>query len=41
MYEGAFPPGWTFVMMIGSAIVVLLLGVWVFTRSWKNLVVVL
>jgi ABC-2 type transport system permease protein len=41
MYEGVFAPGWTFVMMAVSAIVVLLLGVWVFTRSWKNLVVVL
>ncbi len=41
VYEGAFAPTWNFVMMIASAIVVLLLGVWVFTRSWKNLVVVL
>ena len=41
MYEGVFAPTWTFVMMIGSAVIVLLLGVWVFTRSWKNLVVVL
>jgi len=28
-------------VMIGSSIVVLLIGVYVFTRSWKNLVVVL
>lgn len=41
MYEGGFAPWWTFVVMIGSAIVVLLLGVWVFSRSWKNLVVLL
>ncbi len=41
IYEGAFAPGWNFVMMIGSSVIVLLLGVWVFTRSWKNLVVVL
>lgn len=41
MYEGVFAPGWTFAVMIGSSIGVLLLGVWVFTRSWKNLVVVL
>jgi ABC-type polysaccharide/polyol phosphate export permease len=41
MYEGVFAPTWNFVMMIASAVLVLLLGVWVFTRSWKNLVVVL
>jgi ABC-2 type transport system permease protein len=41
MYEGVFAPTWTFVMMIASSIIILLLGVWVFTRSWKNLVVVL
>jgi ABC-type polysaccharide/polyol phosphate export permease len=41
MYEGVFAPGWNFAMMILSAVVVLLLGVWVFTKSWKNLVVVL
>lgn len=41
MYEGKFSPGWTFLMMIGSSVIVLLLGVWVFTRSWKNLVVML
>ncbi len=41
MYEGVFAPTWNFVMMIGSSILFLLLGVWVFTKSWKNLVVVL
>ena len=41
IYEGAFAPTWTFVMMIGSSVVILLIGVWVFTKSWKNLVVVL
>jgi ABC-type polysaccharide/polyol phosphate export permease len=41
MYEGVFAPGWTFVVMIVSSIVTLLLGVWVFTKSWKNLVVML
>jgi hypothetical protein len=30
-----------FGVMTGTSIVVLLTGVWVFTRSWKNLVVVL
>lgn len=41
MYEGVFAPGWTFIVMIGSSVIILLLGVWVFTRSWKNLVVML
>jgi ABC-2 type transport system permease protein len=41
MYEGTFAPAWTFVMMVASSLIVLLLGIWVFTRSWKNLVVVL
>ena len=41
IYEGAFAPTWMFGVMIGTSIVVLLTGVWVFTRSWKNLVVVL
>jgi len=41
MYEGVFAPGWNFVMMVGSAVLTLLLGVWVFTRSWKNLVVMM
>ena len=41
IYEGVFAPTWTFVVMILSSIIVLLIGVWVFTRSWKNLVVVL
>lgn len=41
IYEGVFAPTWNFVMMIISATLVLLLGVWVFTKSWKNLVVVL
>ncbi|MGZ8786293.1 MAG: ABC transporter permease [Acidimicrobiia bacterium] len=41
MYEGAFAPWWTFVVMFGTAILVLVVGVWVFSRSWKNLVVLL
>jgi ABC-type polysaccharide/polyol phosphate export permease len=41
IYEGVFAPTWTFAVMIGTSIVVLLIGVYVFTRSWKNLVVVL
>ena len=41
MYEGQFAPGWAFVVMVVSAIVALAVGVWVFSRSWKNLVVLL
>jgi ABC-2 type transport system permease protein len=41
IYEGVFAPTWTFAVMIGTSMVVLLIGVYVFTRSWKNLVVVL
>jgi ABC-type polysaccharide/polyol phosphate export permease len=41
VYEGAFAPGWAFAYMIGSAILVLLLGVWTFSKSWRRLVVVL
>lgn len=40
-YEGGFAPGWNFVYMVASAVVVLALGLWVFSRSWKNLVVLL
>jgi ABC-type polysaccharide/polyol phosphate export permease len=41
VYEGAFAPGWAFAVMIGTAIGFLLLGAWVFARSWKNLVVLI
>lgn len=41
MYEGAFAPGWAFAVMTLSAIAALAIGVWVFSRSWKNLVVLL
>jgi ABC-type polysaccharide/polyol phosphate export permease len=40
-YEASFAPGWNFAVMVVSAVVVLLVGVWVFSRSWKNLVVLL
>ena len=40
-YEGVFAPGWNFVVMIVSGVAMLVLGVWVFSRSWKNLVVLL
>jgi ABC-type polysaccharide/polyol phosphate export permease len=39
MYGGSFAPAWQFAYMIISAIVAFLVGVWVFNRSWKNLVV--
>jgi ABC-type polysaccharide/polyol phosphate export permease len=39
MYGGEFAPWWQFVMMFGSAGLALGLGVWVFSISWKNLVV--
>lgn len=41
IYEGVFAPWWAFVTMIATSLVVLVLGVWVFSRSWKNLVVLL
>jgi ABC-type polysaccharide/polyol phosphate export permease len=41
VYGGTFAPWWTFVYMAASALVVLAVGVWVFSRSWKNLVVLL
>jgi len=41
VYEGAFAPGWAFAVMIGTAIGFLLLGAWVFARSWKSLVVLI
>lgn len=41
MYQGNFAPAWNFAYMIGSAIVSLLIGVYVFSRSWRNLIAVL
>lgn len=41
MYQGSFAPAWNFAYMIGSAIVSLLVGVYVFSRSWRNLIAVL
>ncbi len=41
MYLGEFAPAWTFIYMIGSALVTLVVGVWVFSRSWRNLIAVL
>ena len=39
VYRGEFAPTWNFVYMIGSALILLTLGVWVFSRSWRNMVV--
>nr|PZN34569.1 MAG: hypothetical protein DIU67_04765 [Actinomycetota bacterium] len=36
MYEGTFAPTWNFAYMGVSAVVALLLGVWVFSRSWRQ-----
>jgi ABC-type polysaccharide/polyol phosphate export permease len=41
VYEGSFPPAWNFAVMALTSALVLLLGAWVFSRSWKNLVVLL
>jgi ABC-type polysaccharide/polyol phosphate export permease len=41
MYQGTFAPAWNFVYMIISAIISLLLGIYVFSRSWRNLIAVL
>jgi ABC-type polysaccharide/polyol phosphate export permease len=41
VYGGEFADGWMFAYMFGSAIVSLILGVWVFSRSWRTLVVLL
>jgi ABC-type polysaccharide/polyol phosphate export permease len=39
LYRGSFAPTWNFVMMGVSAIVFLLIGVWAFSKSWRNMVV--
>lgn len=36
MFEGQFAPTWNFVYMGVSAVLMLLIGVWVFSRSWKS-----
>lgn len=38
VYQGEFAPWWTFVVMFGTAIGFLAAGVWVFSKSWKQLV---
>ena len=39
VYRGEFAPTWNFVYMIGSALVFLAVGVWVFSKSWRQMVV--
>ena len=41
VYEGVVPPAWNLLYMAASAVIALAVGVWVFSRSWKSLVVVL
>jgi ABC-type polysaccharide/polyol phosphate export permease len=41
VYEGRMPATWSLTYMTVTAVVALVLGVWVFSRSWKSLVVVL
>ena len=38
-FRGVFAPTWNFVYMISSALIFLTLGVWVFSRSWRQMVV--
>jgi len=37
-YRGEIPPLWQWAMVVGSALLALGLGVWAFSRSWRNLV---
>jgi len=39
MYRGEFAPTWNFVMMAVSAFFFLAIGVWVFSKSWRNMIV--
>lgn len=41
VYLGQFPPWYVFAIMIGTSLAALIIGVWVFSRTWKNLVVLL
>jgi ABC-type polysaccharide/polyol phosphate export permease len=41
VYEGQFAPSWNFAYMTLSALLALVLGVWVFSRSWRNMLVML
>lgn len=39
VYGGETPPTWTLFMMVGSAVVALIAGVYVFSRNWRRVVV--
>ena len=39
VYGGVMPPAWNLAMMAGSAVVALALGVYVFSRNWRRVVV--
>ena len=39
LYRGEFAPAWNFVMMGASAVVLVLIGIWLFSRSWRAMVV--
>lgn len=39
LYRGSFAPTWNFVVMVVSALFFLAFGVWVFSKSWRNMVV--
>ena len=41
MYLGEFAPAWNFIYMICSAFAALTLGIWIFSKSWRNLIAVL
>lgn len=41
MYGGEFADWWMFLYMFATSILTLLLGVWMFSRSWRSLVVLL
>lgn len=39
LYGGTFAPSWNFVYMFSSAFALLAVGVWVFSKSWRAMVV--
>ena len=39
VYGGETPPSWTIAVMFGSAVVALILGVYVFSRNWRRVAV--
>lgn len=39
VYRGEFAPTWNFVYMFASALIMLAIGVWLFAKSWRQMVV--